>query len=122
MAGTLAECMDGLASLAPGTAYAYPVGSPDTPCYVVGYPEEVDLDMTQGNPRYSFPVWYIVGHGDGPAARDALSAAVGGVSAFKAAVDGAHSWGDAWVSTAEISPMTVAGISYIALKLMVEIV
>lgn len=122
MAGTLAQVMDGLATLATGTAYAYPAESPDVPCYVVGYPEDVDLDLTPNRPRFTLPVWYIVGRGSGTAARDALSAALTGAQSFKTAVDGAQSWGDAWVGRAEVTSLTVAGVPYLALKLTVEVV
>lgn len=123
--GTLSEIMDGLAALIDTpNSYAYPVESISVPCTVVGYPTEVIFDLTynRGGDKITLPVWYILGRSGSKDARDALSDAMTGVGSLKEALDGAHSFGDVRCTDASVEEITVAAVTYIAIKVKVEVI
>lgn len=55
------------------------------------------------------------------AGRDALSAFLVGASDVYAAIEGPHAWGTAHVARASTTTVEYAGITYLALKLDVEV-
>jgi hypothetical protein len=126
MAGKMAAAMDGMAtamaSLA-GNVYAWPAESVTVPCIVVGYPTEIELDMTmaRGGDRYVFPVWFVVGQTNNKDARDALSAILEDTSSVKSALDGAQTWGDCRVTSAEVAQLVIGAVTYLAAKFDAEI-
>lgn len=123
----LADVMDGLAALAPGdNAYAWPAESVSVPCTVIGYPERVTFDLVygEGADRFEFPVWRIVGKTGSKAARDALSEALSGLLSLKTAfeVDNPSFADSVRCTDAEVSEITVAAVTYLGIKLSVEVV
>ena len=125
MSGTMAEIMDGLAALVPtDNAYAWPVESVTVPCFVVGYPSNVDFDLTfgRGGDTFRLPVWQVVGKSGSKAARDLLSAALTGVASVKEALDGAQTFGDVRVTDASIEEITIAAVAYVGIKFNVEVI
>jgi len=113
--------MDGIAGLltAIPNVYAWPVDSITVPCAVVGMGRvQYDTTFARGCDTFTVPVWYVVGTTSTKAARDTLSAAE---ATIKAAVDGAHSFGDARVLSAEITEIVVSSVAYIGAKFEVEV-
>jgi hypothetical protein len=98
----LATVMDAIAStidaanltVQPGTipmrSYAWPAGSVNPPCIVVGYPKKIIFDLTfnRGSDEATFPVWFVVGKPDDKSARDTLSALLTGAGKIKDTLDG----------------------------------
>jgi len=122
---TMAECMDGLAGLIEmDNVYAWPAKKVSVPCGLIGYPENVDFDLTfqDGGITYTFPVWLIVGLSETIDSRARLSERLSGVGSFKAALDGSHPFGSVRVTDAEVAEITVASETYIGLKFMTEVV
>lgn len=120
----LSEVMDGLAGLATvANVYAWPVKSLNTPAIVVGYPTEIDFDLTfqRGGDRVIVPVWYVVGDSMNAATRDLLSDALAGAAGFKDQLDGVHSFGSVGVASASIETVAVGGVDYIAIRFECEV-
>ena len=129
MIANLTAVMDGLAALATTAAiapqvYAYPVESATVPCIVVGYPTDIELDVTfqRGGDAVRLPVWYLAGKSNTADTRDRLSTILADASSVKSAFDGAQSFGDVRVTDVGIEEITVAAIAYIAAKFTVEVI
>lgn len=89
----LADVMDAIAAalvaVTPRT-YGWPVGSVTPPCAVVGYPTNIDFDMTyqRGADKANFPIYFLAGVGTEKSARDALSSIITGAIDIKDVLDG----------------------------------
>lgn len=91
----LTTVMDALAtatSAASGIdrAYAYPVEAPQTPCVVVGYPEDdIEFDMTfgRGADRAVFPVWAVLGLWQDANTRTAVSNVINAATDVKTKIE-----------------------------------
>ena len=125
---SMAAIMDGIATAAltvTGITNAYdrPVEAITVPCAVVGYPEQINFDMSfaGGIDSWVFPVWYVVGKSTQDDALDALSAYLEGTGSLKTALDGSHTWGDARATSAEVTELTVSGVTYLAVKYDCEV-
>jgi hypothetical protein len=108
-----------------GKAYAYPAQSISPPCLVVGYPEDIEFDLsfTGGSHQLTMPVWVAVGMVADKTARDRISALVSGVSGFKEALEG-NLGGTVQVChvvDCKIETITVAAVDYLAGKFTLEI-
>lgn len=107
----LAAVMDELATRVgaiPGfeTVYPWPMSTVSPPCFVVGYPPEIELDtgMRRGSDRAQFPCWAVFGYGDPASARDVMS---GFLLGLKAALDGdGTSWSSARAMSIAIAVVT----------------
>jgi hypothetical protein len=106
-------------------AYGYPAKSITPPCAIVGYPEEIEFDMTfqDGSHKLDLPVWIFVGTVHDRSARDRMSDLISGVSGVKEALDGTLT---AAVQTCRvvdcrIEMITIAGVDYLSAKFSLEI-
>lgn len=108
--------------------HAYPVESVTVPCVVIGYPSEIDFDMTfgRGSDRAVFPVWFIAGKTMTKATRDAVSARLTGIAAVKNVLDGPLTVGSATaslrVTNATVEAVTVGGVGYLAVRFDTEVI
>lgn len=130
----LSTVMDAIASAilsggAAPRAVAWPEESIDVPCAVVGYPEDIDFDvtfqtdLTHGADEATFPVWFVVGEVTGKASRDALSANIAGATSVKALLDGTLSGAVQICNVARCRPdqVTIGGITYLAARYDLEV-
>lgn len=105
--------------------YAWPEGSISAPCAVVGYPTELDFDMTfkRGGDRAVFPVYLLVGNAVTRAARDALSGIIAGATGVKDAIDGnlGGAVQSARVTNCRIEEVAVGGVAYLAARFDTEV-
>lgn len=92
----LSAVMDALAAamVAGGVSrnvHAWPTEAVQTGDGVVGYPEQVDFDLTfaRGADRATFPVWVICGLPQLKATRDAVSALITSAAAVKTVLEAA---------------------------------
>lgn len=120
--------MDGLAALITADSlvsqvYAYPVESVTVPCAVVGYPTEIEFDLTfqRGGDRVELPVWFIVGKTGTKDARDRLSVVLADATSVKDSLDGSQSFGSVRVTDASIEEVTVSGVAYLSARFDVEV-
>ncbi|MBM4409599.1 MAG: hypothetical protein FJ038_13620 [Chloroflexi bacterium] len=127
-AAVLADVMDGLAAavLATGLvreAHGYPPGAVAVPACLVDLPTELELGTTfgRGSDTLHLPVLLLAAQTLTRAGRDALSAFLVGASDVYAAIEGPHAWGTAHVARASTTTVEYAGITYLALKLDVEV-
>jgi hypothetical protein len=121
----LSEVMDGLADLIDmRNVYPFPAASITPPCALIGYPENVEFDLTfqRGGDTFLFPVWLIVGTSGTIDTRDTLSGYLSGVTSLKEALDGSHDFGSVRCTDAQISEVTVAGTTYTGIKISTEVV
>jgi hypothetical protein len=124
----LAATMDALAGATPaGISHAWPVESITPPCWVVGYPEDIDFDavFARGSDKATFPMFYIVGKVTTKTARDMLSAVISGVDELKAAIEADPTLG-AVIQTCRVThcrpqEITVAGVAYLSARFDVEV-
>jgi len=120
--GAILGSIDGL------RAFAYPAPNVTPPAAFVGWPDEIDYDlaMARGAWGAKFPVLVAVGKADVESARDAMSAYLAGDGplSVRAALDAAEpvSFDAARVTGAQVRPVTIAGIEYLAAILDVEII
>jgi hypothetical protein len=73
----LAAIMDELAARAGSTmdnVYAWPASTLTPPCFVVGYPPSITLDVTagRGSDRMEVPCWAVFGKADERTSRDVM--------------------------------------------------
>jgi hypothetical protein len=95
MAHNLTATMDGIAAALLSAhvvdhAYAWPVESVVPGDGIVGYPTDIDFDLTfgRGADRGVYPVWIMCGFTQDKATRDKVSALIAGATEIKAALDG----------------------------------
>jgi hypothetical protein len=118
---SLTDVMDGLAALLAGTVYSWPAEEVTVPCSVIGYPTQIQYDMTATSAIVLLPVWRVVG-GDGEAARDSISDAISEAGSVKALLDGAHVWGDVRVTEAAIEQIAIGAVTYPAVRFDLEVI
>jgi hypothetical protein len=129
MAATdLADVMDGLAAAVASTglvreAHAWPPGALAVPACLVDYPSRITLAATfgRGSDLLEVPVLLLAAQTFTREGRDALAAYLAGGDDVVAALEGPHPWGTAHVGDAEVTTAVVGGITYLALKLTVEV-
>ena len=127
-AASLSAVMDGLAALVLATglvreAHGYPPGAVAVPSCLVDFPTEIELATTfgRGGDTLHLPVLLLAAQTLNKAGRDALSAFVAGGADVYAAIEGPHAWGTAHVAGASTTTVVFSGITYLALKLDVEV-
>ena len=132
-ASNLASIMDGLAAAVLGTglvreAHAWPPGSVAVPSCLVDFPTSVELAATfgRGSDIVELPVLLLVSQTFNKAARDALSAFIAAGATLYGAIEGPHAWGTAHIAVASTTTVVLgassaAPITYLALKLDVEV-
>ena len=128
-AAAMSATMDGLATLATTAAlapnvYAWPVNAVTTPCVVIGYPTNIDFDLTfgRGGDTMTLPVWFVVGPTNTKDARDRLSAILADATSIKSTFDGAQTFGDVRVTDAKITQITIGAVEQLAAEFTVEVV
>lgn len=104
-------------------AHEWPKPSVLPPCFVVGYPAEIQMDATYGRgaDRAQFPCWAVFGSADELSVRNTLSPFI---TALKARLDGESTvWQSARVQTVQIETINAGeeGAEYLAAKLMIDI-
>ena len=116
-----------LASITGLRVFGYPAPNVVPPAGFIGWPDEIDYDVTMARGAWSakFPVLIAVGKGDVRSARDAISAYVSstGASSVRAALGSGRgaAFDSARVTSARVEPISIAGIEYLAALLDVEI-
>lgn len=107
-------------------AYAWPVPDANVPCAVVGYPTNIDFDMTMGRgaDEATFPVFFLVGATVDLAARDALSVIINGASGIKEALDGTLGGvvDSARVTDCKVEIVNVGAIPFLSAVFTLEVV
>lgn len=118
--------MDELAARAGASlenSYAWPTSTLNVPCFVVGYPESIQLDMTmgRGSDRMRVPCWAVFGQADQKSSRDVMNPFL---LELKTALDGeATAWQSARAE--EILIQTVVqddGTEYLTARFTVDVV
>ena len=126
----VARVMDALAAVLKTVGlrvFAYPAPNVVPPAGFIGWPDEIDYDVTAGRGGWSaiFPVLIVVGKGDVRSARDAISAYVSstGPSSVRAALGAGTgvAYDSARVTRAHVEPVSIAAIEYLAALLDVEV-
>lgn len=87
--------MDALAGItwtaapAPTYRHAWPASTVVPPAWVIGYPEDIDYDLTFGANYLTatFPCWFIVGKVDEKSARDRIADVISGSVSIKNAIE-----------------------------------
>lgn len=131
-ATALSRVMDGLADLLTTEAisdnvYAFPSAAVSVPCVVVGYPTDIEFDLTyqgaastQTHNTYLIPVWFMVAETGTVAARDALSNVISDAASVKHALDGLHTFGTTRVVDATPEQITIGAVTYVAVRFDTE--
>jgi len=122
--------MDAIAAAIPDAAterkYAWPQDTVSPPCAVVGYPEDIDFDLTYGRgaDTATFPVWFIVGKVVERAARNKLSEVIAGANGIKDALDGNLGGVVQTLRVTRCRPvtLTIGGISLLAAEFSAEVI
>jgi hypothetical protein len=125
----LAAVMDAIAAQLTGAgvtgrAYAWPVAEVSPPCAIVGYPAAIPFDLTfGGGAEFEIPVYLLVGPSADRDTRAALSGAITGASAVKAALDGSLSGtvSDARVASAKVESVRVGLIDFLSVVFALEV-
>jgi hypothetical protein len=125
LVSTMAEIMDALAG-APtiATAYGYPEESPGkTPCWIVGYPDDIQISMVMGNAahRAVFPCWYVAGPKNAKATRDAFSAILADDD-FVTDIEAASAGMSRAVTDVRIQQIVLTGVTYMAARYDVDVI
>ncbi|MGA7271618.1 MAG: hypothetical protein WB239_11145 [Acidimicrobiia bacterium] len=113
----LSTAMDAIAAAftAAGVrAYAWPKDGVAAPCVVVGYPDEINLNLAFGRSgnEAKFPIYLVVGKVNEESSRDSLTSLL---TAAKTALDGVG--GDL---TARVESVSIGGVEYLAAVLMID--
>jgi hypothetical protein len=108
--------------------YPYPVATIAPPVVIIGYPDDIEFDMTfgRGSDRAVFPVWWIVGKIHDRTARDALSVVITGSRGVKDGLDGALTVGETTasvrVTNCRPAPVTIGDVEYLSARFDVEVI
>lgn len=127
VADVMDELGDALATIDGLRVYPYGAKRITPPAAVVGWPDPISYDATiaRGMDAMTFPVLVAVGDLDARSSRDTLSAYLdgAGASSVKAALEsGTYAACDSVrVTEARIDPVTVAGTTYLAAVLDVQV-
>ena len=125
----LTAVMDAIAALLTAEtsdqAYAYPPDAAVSPCWIVGYPPDIDYDAVfgRGSDRAVFPVFRVVPRNDPKSARDALSAVISQANDIKAVLDGTLSSTvqSARVTSCKPSFIEIGGVPELAAEFSLEV-
>lgn len=125
----VARVMDALAAVLKTVGlrvFAYPAPNVVPPAGFVGWPDEINYDVSMARGWSArFPVLIVVGKGDVRSARDAISAYVSstGSSSVRAALGAGTgvAYDSARVTRAHVEPVSIAAIEYLAALLDVEV-
>ena len=109
---------------------AYPVGSPNPPQAIVGYPSKLDYDYTfhalgsTGKISATFPIWYVVGQVLDKTSRDALSAVLTGAPGIAESLGGTlgGTVDVANVSDCQVETVTIGDVDYLSARFDLEVV
>ena len=105
--------------------YPFPADAIVAPCWVVGYPKNIDYDETfgRGSDRAVFPVWHIVARNDPRSTRDALSAVIAGASSIKTILDGTLGGAVQTCRVTDCQPtfIEIGGVPYAAGEFTLEV-
>lgn len=99
--------------------FSYPANAVVPPAALVGWPYDIDPELTMVRGAWSavFPVLVVVGKADVKAARDVMSAHLGDVgpaSVMAALNSGLHvAYDAARMTSARVQPVSIAGIEYL---------
>ena len=134
----MAAVMDALAGVtwtatpAPTYRHAWPASTVVPPAWVVGYPEDLDYDVSFGANYVTatFPCWFVVGKADEKSARDRLSAVISGATSIKNAIEGTATLKGGGTPVAQTTRVTscrpttipVGGIELLAARFDVEVI
>ena len=136
MAFALSTIMDAIAAematdMVAGTrTYGYPIGDPQAPCAVVGYPTRLEYDLTfhalatTGKITATFPVTFIVGRVLDKDARDKLSAVITGAPGIKESLDGnlAGTVDTCRTMDCTVQELTIGDVPYLAARFELEVI
>ena len=127
-ASSLAAVMDGIGAALTAwggvrNVYTYPGEAIVDPCALVDFPTRIVIGTTfgRGSDTLTIPVLLLAGQSYMRETRDALSALISGGADAIAAIEGPHAWGSAHVEDVDVTPVVVGGITYLALKITVEV-
>lgn len=125
----MSAVMDGLAELISDEGiveniYPWPADTVAVPCALVGYPTDIEFDLTmgRGSDRAVFPVFFMVGKTSDKSSRNALSLILADATSIKDALDGTHSFGAVRVTDCKVNEVTVGAIAYLAAVFTTEVI
>jgi hypothetical protein len=126
----LADLMDAIATeleaLNKGQDNSLPVDQVVVPCAVVGYPTEVDFDVTfkRGSDRMVLPVHFLVGKTFQESAKARLSEILTGATSIKDALDEGltDNTRTARVTNCKVEEVSVGGIGYLSATFQLEVI
>lgn len=125
----IATIMDAIAAAGEAltsNTYAWPVESASVPCMVVGYPTDLEFDLTfqGGADEANFPVYFLVGKSTDKNARNALSEVIAGATNIKNTLDGnlGGAIQSGRVTDCKIEEVSVAGIPYLSATFTYEVI
>jgi hypothetical protein len=105
--------------------YNYPDQNVQVPCIVVGYPSNIDFDLSfrDGSDRLKVPVWVMVGKAHDRSARERLSVLLTGVKSIKAGLDGdlGGAVQSCRVEDCTVEPVTVNNVEYLSAQFVLDI-
>lgn len=105
--------------------HAYPAESVTVPCLVVGYPEDIEFDVTfkRGSDKAVFPLYALVGKVTELDARNRLSDVITGAAGVKDALDGNLGGAVATARVTDCKPeaVTVGGVEYLSATFSIEV-
>ncbi len=106
-------------------AYGWPVRSVKPPAAIVGYPDELEFDVTfgRGSDRAVIPIWIVCGNVHDKTARDTLSGYIAGATGVKDALDGdlGGAVQTARVTDCQIEKIDIGGVEYISARFDLEV-
>lgn len=117
----LSATMDAMAVALKDTVnrvYAWPADSVTVPAAVVGYPTDLNFDLTfqRGGDRAAIPVYFLVGKVSDRTARDRLSEIISGATGIKTALDGDLDGAvqSLRVQDCRVEEITIGGVAYLS--------
>ena len=133
----LANIMDGIATMltngnVASQVFAYPPAQFNPPCAIVGYPIDLDFDVTfkRGTDRAVFPVWLVAGNVVESSTRGVISGIIDGATGVKTALEASGGTLNGTVSNCQVVDCRIESISqpggtgtieYMAARFRVEV-
>lgn len=110
--------------------YGWPTDNVAPPAGIVGYPADIEFDLTfqRGSDRATFPVWVLVGKAYDRASRDLVAAYIAGVDDVKEALDGdlpvdmTPTVQSCRVTDCRIEVVPVGGVDYLAARFELDVI
>jgi hypothetical protein len=125
----LKDVMDTLAARLKAASYknvyAYPTSPVQTPGVVIGYPTNIEFDVTYGDgaEAYTIPIYFLVGRELTEQARDSLSDIIAGGSSIKRTIETNPMTGtDNQVTDCRIETIAVGGIEYLSATFTLDVI